>query len=131
MTRKLHPTRNDLPANVREQMVNLLNQNTFDAFDLYSQVKHAHWNVKGRDFFQLHELFDALAAKLLGHIDTMAERATALGGTATGTVRATAAASRIPEFPTDVFEGMRQVEALSDRYARLAANTHSAIDEAN
>src|SRR5688572_1874497 len=86
MTRKLHPTRNDLPANVREQMVNLLNQNTFDAFDLYSQVKHAHWNVKGRDFFQVHELFDALAAKLLGHIDTMAERATALGGTATGTV---------------------------------------------
>ena len=62
---ELFPTRNDLPASARAAMVRSLNQALADAFDLYSQVKQAHWNVKGPDFFQLHELFDAIAGELI------------------------------------------------------------------
>jgi starvation-inducible DNA-binding protein len=32
-----------------------------DAIDLGTQVKHAHWNVKGTNFIALHELFDKIA----------------------------------------------------------------------
>jgi starvation-inducible DNA-binding protein len=105
-TSRLHSTRNDLNAELREKIVTLLNQHLADTFDLYSQTKQAHWNVKGPHFFALHELFDKLAAQLAEDVDTIAERATALGGTARGTARQSAAASRVPEYPPDATTGM-------------------------
>ena len=77
---KTYRTRVDLPSEVREQMITLLNQHRADTFDLYSQAKQAHWNVKGPEFFQLHELFDKLADEAEGYVDLIAERVTALGG---------------------------------------------------
>src|ERR1700691_3178165 len=94
---KLHSTKNDLSATVREKSIALLNQQLADTFDLFSQIKQAHWNVKGPTFIALHEFFDDLAEGVEEYIDTIAERATALGGTTLGTVRMAAAASRLPE----------------------------------
>ena len=130
-TSRLHSTRNDLNAESREKIVSLLNQHLADTFDLYSQTKQAHWNVKGPHFFALHELFDKLAAQLAEDVDIIAERATALGGTARGTARQSAAASRLPEYPPDATTGMQHVEALAVRYAALAATCRSAIDPAS
>lgn len=128
---KLFSTRNNLDAESREKIVSLLNQRLADTFDLYSQTKQAHWNVKGPEFFALHELFDRLAAQLADDVDTIAERATALGGTARGTARQSAAASRLPEYPLDATASMQHVEALAVRYAALAATCRSAIDAAS
>src|SRR5262245_31210533 len=89
-------THNDISQRVRENMIDLLNQQLADTFDLYSQVKQAHWNVKGMHFMQLHLFFDDLAGGLLEQVDTVAERATALGGTALGTARLAGTKSRLP-----------------------------------
>lgn len=43
-------THNDLPQRVRSTLLPLLNQQLADTFDLYSQVKQAHWTVKGMHF---------------------------------------------------------------------------------
>jgi len=128
---KMHKTTIDLDVETREQIVALLNQQLADTFDLYSQTKQAHWNVKGAQFFQLHELFDKLATDLLDHVDTIAERSTTLGGTALGTARMAAAKSRLPEYSADIFGGRESVEALVGRYAELAATTRAAIDRAD
>ena len=120
----------DLPAQMRERMIELLNAQLADTADLYSQTKQAHWNVKGPHFMQLHLLFDQLAEALFPWIDTIAERATALGGMATGTVRMAGAASRLPEWSLEVVEGMASVEELVERYADLAASTREAIKSA-
>lgn len=125
------PTRNDLPAETRSAMVARLNQSLANAFDLYSQTKQAHWNVKGPDFFQLHELFDAIAGELSGFVDELAERATALGGYATGTARMAASASALPEYPTEALGGMDHVEALIERFALFAADIRQGIDAAS
>ena len=124
------PTSIDLPADRREAMVDLCNQRLADSFDLYSQLKQAHWNVKGKDFFQLHTLFDTLAANVLEHVDLIAERTTALGGYATGTARMAAANSALPEYPTDAVDGPDHVRALVERYAIYCAATREAIDTA-
>lgn len=121
-------TRTDLPAEGRKKLTDLLNQQLADTFDLYSQSKQAHWNVKGPQFLQLHELFDHLAKELEGYVDQIAERATALGGTALGTVRMSADRSRLAEYPLDVIGSMETVEVLADRFASLAATTRAAID---
>ncbi len=106
-------TRNDVPERVRATMIAMLNQQLADTFDLYSQTKQAHWNVKGMNFIQLHELFDMLAEHVLGYVDMIAERATALGGYAQGTARMAATNSTLPEFPQQIVEGKQMVEMLS------------------
>ena len=105
----------------------ILNQHLADSFDLLSQVKQAHWNVKGSDFWQLHKLFDELAEEVEEWVDQLAERVTALGGYATGTVRMAAAASSLPEFPTDITEGMDYVKAVAKRLAAFTNSARAAI----
>jgi starvation-inducible DNA-binding protein len=95
-----------------------------------TQCKFAHWNVKGMNFYQLHLLFDEIAEVLEGHVDIIAERATALGGEATGTVRSAAANSRIPEIPPDVTTGPEYVAALVERVGIHANNLRAEIETA-
>jgi starvation-inducible DNA-binding protein len=130
---KSHATRTsiDIPAESRDKLIALLNQQLADTFDLMSQTKEAHWNVKGPNFYQLHELFDELATSLLGHVDLIAERATALGGLATGTVRMSASATRLDEYPLGVTQDMEVVECLVERFAKVAASTREAIEQAD
>lgn len=127
----LHPTRNDLSAGTRTKAIGLLNARLADTFDLYSQTKQAHWNVKGRHFIALHELFDKLAAMVEEHVDVIAERIQSLGGTAVGTVRAAGAASSLPEYPIGTDDGFAHVDALIKRYALAAKLTRASIDKAD
>ena len=124
------PERSDLMREVRDKMILLLNQQLADTFDLYSQTKQAHWNVKGAQFFQLHELFDKFAAELTSYVDMIAERATALGGLAQGTVRMSAANSQLSECELEITDSLPTVEALVERYAALAGSTRQAIESA-
>ena len=125
------PTRNDIPADTRAKVVSLLNQHLADTFDLMSQTKFAHWNVKGPTFIALHKLFDELAETVEGHVDEIAERVTALGGVAMGTARQSAAMSHVPEFPTGVHKGNDVVAALADRFAALGKSVRAAIDQSD
>ncbi|HEY2394798.1 MAG TPA: DNA starvation/stationary phase protection protein Dps [Rudaea sp.] len=127
---KTDSSRIDLKSKLRESMVALLNRQLADTLDLYTQVKQAHWNVKGANFIALHELFDKLAEELEGPVDDIAERVTALGGVARGTSRVAARESRLPEFPLDRVEGLTAVALLADRYAALGASTRAAIETA-
>jgi starvation-inducible DNA-binding protein len=112
-------------------MIELLNQELADTSDLFSQTKQAHWNLKGPNFYQLHLLFDQLAEKREDEADELAERATTLGGYATGTVRMAAASSQLPELPTDIDAGMDYVQALVERYADHAAHVRAGIEQAD
>lgn len=120
----------DLAPDVRQRLVELLNRQLAATLDLYTQTKHAHWNVKGKDFFQLHELFDQLAANVFEFIDKIAERATALGGYAHGTLRMAAENSHLPEYPKEAIEGRQHLDALVDRFARYTAENRKALDAA-
>jgi len=129
MAKNKNTTRIDIKPKLRDSMTALLNQQLADTLDLYTQVKQAHWNVKGPHFMMLHELFDKLAEDLEEPVDDIAERITALGGVARGTARDAAARSRLKELGRD-FHDLNIVTELADRYAALAATTRAAIDTA-
>jgi starvation-inducible DNA-binding protein len=129
-TKHTFATHVDIPEASREKLVELLNARLADAFDLYSQLKQAHWNVKGSDFIQLHELYDEVAETVLEHVDEIAERATALGGLALGTARMAAAASTLEEYPLDAVAGMDTVEAIADRLGAYASTIRESIETA-
>ncbi len=120
-------TRIDIDQDKREELVSLINQQLADTIDLFTQTKQAHWNVKGLDFFQVHELLDDLAKTVRKQSDTIAERATALGGVALGTARMSAESSTLSEYPVDTFDVPAVLNAVAERYAAYAASTRAAI----
>jgi len=128
---ELNPTRNDLDPATRRSIVKLLNERLADAVDLYSQVKQAHWNVKGPTFIALHELFDKLAEEIEEYVDTIAERAVQLGGTAMGTTRLAAANSSLPEYPHDITSGADHVNAVANALSLFGAQVRAASDSAD
>src|SRR5690242_6288343 len=123
-------TRNDLAAKVRVEVTELLNARLADAIDLGAQSKHAHWNVKGPNFIALHELFDKVAESIEEQIDTLAERITALGGRARGTIATVARTSTLKPYPEDISEGLAHVSALSAALADYGAKLRAAIETA-
>lgn len=125
----MHKTSIDLPANTRNSVAAVLNARLADTIDLALATKHAHWNVKGPSFIGLHEMFDKFVPILHDAADEIAERVTALGGTAEGTVQQVAKATKLPAYPEGVFEGMATVRALAERYAALGKSVRAGIDE--
>lgn len=130
-TGAMHDTSVDIPQDQRERMIALCNQQLANTFDLYSQTKQAHWNVKGIHFEQLHLLFDQMAETIQPFIDTIAERGVMLGGTALGTARMAAASSELSEIPTDVFEGAAMLRVVVERWAQYAASVRAAAEQAD
>lgn len=126
----MHKTRIDLPENKRESLVKLLNARLADLIDLQLQAKQAHWNVKGPQFIALHELFDQVAAVLTPHIDATAERITALGGSAEGTVGVVQERTSLPAYSVELTAGLKHVDALSTAVAITGKGTRAAIDQA-
>lgn len=125
-TTKLYASAIDVPIAAREQLTEILNQTLADTLDLKTQAKQAHWNVKGMNFIALHEMFDGFATTLEGFIDMVAERVTALGGTAVGTARVVASRSNLPEYDLAAVSGEAHVRALAERYGSYAALVRAA-----
>jgi starvation-inducible DNA-binding protein len=116
----LHPTRIDIPLEIRAYVTTMLNQTLACTVDLRSQVKQASWNVKGSALVQLQILFDTMAIELDAYTDLMAERITAMGGVVRGTVRTAATQSTLPEYPDHMVEGNDHVCAMAERFAHYA-----------
>jgi starvation-inducible DNA-binding protein len=126
----MYNTRIDIEPSTRKTVIALLQPALRDAVDLFTQIKQAHWNVKGPNFIALHELFDDIAEQVEEHGDLIAERITALGGRADGTARIVAAASRLDEYPLDVATGAEHIAAVAERLAAFAQTVRVAIDTA-
>jgi starvation-inducible DNA-binding protein len=124
-------TKNDLPESVRAKMIELLNARLADAIDLQTQIKQAHWNVKGPNFIALHELFDKINETVEDYVDDIAERAVQLGGDAEGTARMVAKRSSLSEYPSNTMDGRGHVEALSSALAAFGKSVRKAIDDSD
>lgn len=119
----------NLDPTAKEQLIRTMNLGLGTALDLRSQIKQAHWNIKGAQFVARHELFDDLADHTAKWADDLAERAVTLGGYATGTMRLAADISRIPEYDLSAVDGNAHVKTLADRYGRFCALLREMVGE--
>jgi starvation-inducible DNA-binding protein len=124
----MYKTKIDLSEKTRRNVIVILNDRLSDAIDLQSQVKQAHWNVKGPHFIALHELFDKISAALLAQIDEIAERITSLGGTAEGTVAVAARRSKLKNYPLSITAGRDHLLYLSTQLSVYGKSVRAAIE---
>src|SRR5436305_14043394 len=110
-----------LPEEARVKIADTLNARLADGLDLHSQIKVAHWHVKGPQFAALHPLFESFAVGLAAFNDAVAERAVTLGGRAHGTTRQVAGRSKLDEYPVDISRGLEHVALLADRIDQYLA----------
>ena len=128
---KMYETENDISQNRRVEICALLNQRLADAVDLQTQMKQAHWNVKGPHFIGLHELFDKIDEAVEAYVDLIAERIVQLGGIAEGTARVAAGRSRLEEYPLTIADGSAHVEAVSKALSTFGHEARNSIDQAD
>ena len=125
----MYKTKIDMSEKMRRNINDILNDRLADAIDLQSQVKQAHWNVKGPNFIALHELFDKISDAVLGHIDEIAERVTTLGGTAEGTVAVAAKRSKLKNYPLSITAGKDHLFYLSTQLSVYGKAVRTAIED--
>jgi len=127
---KLHPTKNDLPANAKSAMIALMNEMLAVTIDLSLVTKQAHWNIKGPHFIAIHEMLDDFRENLDEHVDTIAERIAQLGGAALGTVQTVSEKTSLKAYPTDIFTTKDHLDALIERFAMVSSLIRKAIKDA-
>ena len=126
-TKQVFQTRSDIPATTRVACCQILNETLAATLDLWTQLKQAHWNVKGPHFYQTHLLFDEVATTVYEYIDMIAERITALAGIANGTARQSAQNSFLPEYPTIPISHKEHLQAVADRLSVYVKHIRSGI----
>jgi starvation-inducible DNA-binding protein len=128
-TTKTYEPLNGVSLQARNVLCQLLNGCLATAVDLRSQVKQAHWNVKGPNYIALHELFRQVADGVENHTDLLAERIVQLGGIALGTVRVAASGSRLEEYPLSLCDEREHILSVARALVSWAEDLRAAILE--
>lgn len=128
----MYKSPSNLPEQARNKICESLNQRLVDGLDLHSQIKVAHWNIKGPQFAALHPLFETFAIDLAEYNDQIAERAVTLGAKVYGTVRHVSKTSKIPEYPQDTTRDLEHARNLVERfdsYLKGLRETRAVLDQ--
>lgn len=126
----MYTSRLDIPDHTRKTSIGLLQSRLSDALDLEAQMKQAHWNVRGMQFLQLHQLFDAVHGEVEAFVDTLAERITALGGVADGRVQTTAEATSLYQYALETRGGEAHLRAVAAVLAQFGKSLRVDIEKA-
>ncbi len=97
----------------------------------YQKLRNFHWNVKGGDFFELHEVFENQYNKAKVNIDEVAERIRVFGQTPFSTLREYLEQSTIEEVGTNLtaFQMVKEIQSDYEILLQdMIAVTDAAID---
>jgi starvation-inducible DNA-binding protein len=96
----------------------------------YQKLRSYHWNVKGSDFFDLHEQFEAQYTEAIKNIDDIAERIRIFGETPMSTLKDYLETSEIKETTPGLSSELMVRELLSD-YRILLQYMFSVVEVAS
>jgi starvation-inducible DNA-binding protein len=88
-------------------VVQALRRQTANAFVLYANYKHYHWQTFGPLFRDLHRLFDELALEVISTVDEFAERVRMIGQDPPAHLLESANLASVP--PTGAHTTMREM----------------------
>lgn len=91
----------------------------------YQKLRNFHWNVKGNDFFELHEKFEELYNQSREHIDEIAERIRVFGQTPMSTLAEYLDHAEIKEVKKELTGDEMVAEVLLDMRVLLTDMTEA------
>lgn len=116
-----------------QELANQLN-NLLANFQLYYQnLRGIHWNIKGKNFFDLHAKFEELYDDANVKVDEIAERILTLGGTPLHTFDDYLSLAKVP-VGKNISQDVKAVELIVDSLTALLQierNLLETSDEAN
>ncbi len=121
-----------ISADDRKAIAEGLSRLLADSYMVYLKTHNYHWNVTGKLFHSLHEMFEEQYTELAEAIDVIAERIRALGYRAPGSFREYTEITSIEE-DTDRPEALEMVRRLAvdnETIIRTAREVLPACDEA-
>lgn len=95
----------------------------------YQKLRNYHWNVKGSDFFDIHEKFEEQYNQAVENIDLVAERIRVFGYTPMSTMKEYLEKSEIKETGSDL-TGMEMVAEILKDYEILLSYMVDVADAA-
>ncbi|MBV1842623.1 Dps family protein [Photobacterium ganghwense] len=107
-----------------------LNKLLADYQVLYMNVRGYHWNIKGRDFFELHAKFEEMYTDLVVKVDELAERILTLGSQPVHGYSKYLALSDISE-TLDVTEGTAAIKHVLAAYQTLLVKQRQILTTAS
>jgi starvation-inducible DNA-binding protein len=113
----------------KDSISNILNELLANYSVHYQKLRNFHWNVKGADFFDLHEQFEVLYTEARDNIDEIAERIRVFGKTPLSTLQDYLNVSSIKETGTELASDAMVKEVLAD-YRILLERMFSVVDVA-
>ncbi len=96
----------------------------------YQKLRNFHWNVTGRDFFDLHEKFEELYNFAKTNIDDLAERIRVFGARPMATLSEYLAASRVTE-PVGLIGAAEMVDQVLADFEILLSQMMNVLETAN
>lgn len=108
-----------LSLEVRQIMIQHLNQILADTICLRDLYKKSHWQVSGPTFYQLHLLYDEHYEKQNKLVDKIAERVQLLGGISVAMAHDVAETTTIPRPPRGREEVPVQISRLLEAHENI------------
>lgn len=101
------------------KVISQLSQLQADAFVLNVKFHNYHWNVKGREFFQIHSYTESAYDYLMEIFDAVAERVIQLGGKAIVCPQTLIEMSKVAKAEKDCFCGKEVLEGVKADFEYL------------
>jgi starvation-inducible DNA-binding protein len=117
-----------LADDVRKVVGDALQACLVDLVDLSLQAKQAHWNVYGHHFRPLHHQLDEVVEMAREYMDSVAERAVAIGVHPDGRARTVAESSHSPQLESGPIGDDKVVLSFTEILAQMISRFRERID---
>jgi starvation-inducible DNA-binding protein len=124
---KLKPAKLGWNSDQVKEITDALNELQANYALHYQKLRNFHWNVKGSDFFDLHEKFGQQYAEAGINIDAIAERIRLFGETPLSTLQEYLEVSEIKETSADLTSEIMVREIVND-YTKLLKYMNAVVD---
>ena len=119
-----------LDANKTKKTVQELNVLLADYHLYYQKLRNFHWNVIGKNFFDLHEKFEELYDDAKLKVDEIAERILTLRFQPTSNLSEYLKDSNLKESPSDITDS-KMIEILLDDHGSLLKQMRKIVETAD
>ena len=118
-----------LTAEQGNRIATILQDRLWALNDLQLVLKHAHWNVVGRNFIGVHEMLDPQVDEVRAAVDDIAERIAALGYSPDGRASSLVQGRTWDDYSVGRAGALEHLGALDLVYSGVIESHRKAIDE--